>query len=124
MQVIFAVIWYIATSLAYIKALTALGYENNWFAFIPYLRDVALTETTLQEKGFYDIPMEIFRFWPVLGIIPVIGWLISIICRCWVYMFVFARLDDVDPQDEKTMAILAAIFTPVAWYKFLTIKDV
>lgn len=118
--VLASLVLYAVTSITEMRALTLLGYENPNFAFIPFLRWAVLTEATQQEEGLFDIPMRTFRYWPVLIIVPAIGWLIALLPKMWMYQYVFALLDGQDPHDELTLACLASIITPVAWYKFLT----
>ena len=66
---------YVLTSIAHMKALKALGYDNAWMAWIPFAQQYALADVaagnqeTVMLFGSLSVPAMLYKFWWVLWIV-------------------------------------------------------
>lgn len=112
---VLAFIWWIVSSIAYMKAFRLCGHKNPWAAWVPLYNLVVLAECTGEEEVniFTPIPMYIFKFWWVayfiLVFIPYINILslvLSAVCKGYCYNKIFKRLKK---SDDSLWTILGCI---------------
>ncbi len=124
---------YILTSIAHMKALKALGYDNAWMAWIPFAQQYALADVaagnqeTVMLFGSLSVPAMLYKFWWVLWIvlmfIPIVGrlasWAVLVVFRGNCYVKIYARLDGTSEQEQQVLGYLSGCFAIIAIVKFL-----
>ncbi len=135
---IVTLICYVLYSFSHMEALKALGYNKPWLAwFAPLGLYWALAAVSLDLDGEYnmevlsfEVPGIVFKLWYLIAvavsIIPLAGTILSIIltviCAGTCYIKIYAKLDEKDESEVRTLGYLSALFPIIAVFKFLTGK--
>ena len=135
---IVTLICYVLYSFSHMEALKALGYNKPWLAwFAPLGLYWALAAVSLDLDGEYnmevlsfEVPGIVFKLWYLIAvavsIIPLAGTILSIIltviCAGTCYIKIYAKLDEKDESEVRTLGYLSTLFPIIAVFKFLTGK--
>lgn len=133
---VIALVCYVLTSLAHMKALKALGYDKAWMAWIPFAQQYALADVAADNQesvtlfGSLSVPATLYKFWWILWIIlpfvPLVGGLASVVVmvvflgNC--YVKIYARLDGTSEQEQQVIGYLSGFLVIIAVVKFLVGK--
>ena len=134
--IVIAIVVYVLSSVAHMKALKALGYANAWLAWIPVAWQYALADAASEGRenvplfGNTTVPAMMYKLWWialfVLPFVPVIGPLASVVIRVMFlgncYMKIFARLDRTDENSQKVIGYVSGFLPIIAVVKFLAGK--
>ena len=120
------------------KALKYLGdWDKAWMAWLPplfsyyALADAALDgEGSMQLSDSFDVPALAFKLWyPIalaVSFIPSVGFILNIImhivCLGICYTKIYARLEQRDERDVKTIGYVSGFLPIIAVYRFFTGK--
>lgn len=134
--VVIALVFYVLSSLAHMKALKALGYDKAWMAWIPFAQQYALADVAAANQasvtlfGSLSVPAVLYKFWWVVWIIlpfiPIVGsfvstvWLIVFLGNC--YVKIYARLEGTSEQEQQVIGYLSGFLSIIAVVKFLAGK--
>lgn len=130
------VVYYVVSSLAYMKALRALGYANPWMAWIPILSWYAIADAAADHEeqvtlfGSVTVPAMLYKLWWLIMFVcawvPVVGSILSAAVRiiflgnC--FMKMYARLDHTSEKDQQVIGYISGFIPLVAVVKFLAGK--
>lgn len=126
---------YVVNSLAFQKCLRHFGYPNAYWAWIPFLNFIALTECTGMSSAIIfgkEIPMSKFKYWfPIVTVASAVccclsipGIVIQLICCGWMYTTIYDSLDGTMPKHRiSAIGVLSGLIPIIAWVKFFSIKD-
>lgn len=131
--IVIALVVYVLSSLAHMKALKALGYDKAWMAWIPFAQQYALADVAAGNQdsvtlfGSVSVPAILYKFWWILWIVlpfvPVIGSLAStVVCIIFLgncYVKIYARLEGTSEQEQQVIGYLSGFLVIIAIVKFL-----
>lgn len=141
--IVFALlIWiafYVIQSVAYMKALKALGYDKAWLAWIPYVQYYACADAVSdnQENVYlfnkFLTPVWLFKFWwaiaLAIGFLPLlstVSGLLKILLQVFflgaVYTKMYARLEYKQEQDTQVIGCISGLFPIIASIKFIMLR--
>lgn len=131
---------YLLSALGIKRVLEIYGYPKTWMAWIPLVQIWALADAAAEGEENWDIPLVnvkcptiVFKLsWLivlVLGYIPSIGGVLSIIAAVVLYggifQHVYSRVENRSMGQVATLAYISGIIQIIAWIKFLMYpKDV
>ncbi|MGN0485330.1 MAG: hypothetical protein ACI4HI_17455 [Lachnospiraceae bacterium] len=134
---IFMLIAYVLMGISHMKALSRLGYERPWMAWIPFGCYYACADVASEKKetvtlfGSIQIPAVIYKWWWVAVIVMLflpIGKLataLSLIARIVflgdAYANMYARLENRPTQDTLGVGIVSGFIPLVAIIKFFIV---
>lgn len=134
--VVIALIAYVLSSLAHMKALKALGYDKAWMAWIPFAQFYALADAAADNQqsvhlfGSVSVPAALYKFWwalwivvsfiPVIGSIAAFAIIVIFLGNC--YVKIYARLDGTSEQEQQVIGYLSGFLSIIAIVKFLAGK--
>lgn len=137
-MIIVGVVAYVFSSLAHMKALKALGYENAWLAWIPYGNYYGYADAVSQgEKkvmlfGKVGIPALLFKLWWILPlalgfvlerqVYTVIARLLNIVFLGYTYTRMYARIEGKTEEETTLMGCVSGLLPIIAAIKFITLK--
>lgn len=135
LSAVVALALYVFESLAHMRALNVLGYNNSWLAWIPYGQYYACADAVSdnQENVYlfnkYSVPSAIFKLWWLLPIaisflldgkwVSFINTAIRIIFLGAAYTKMYARLEYKSENETQVIGCLSGFMSIIASFKFI-----
>jgi hypothetical protein len=129
--------YYVIASLAYMKALKAVGYKRPWMAWIPCADYYALADAAAngQENvtlfSTLSVPAVLYKFWwavmIVANFIPVVGtvlaWVIRVVFFGNCFVRLYAMTEHTSEQQQLVIGYVSGLLPIIAVIKFLVLKN-
>ncbi len=137
--VLIAIVWYVVSSIAHMKALKALGYDKAWLAWIPYGVFYACADAVTGQDdkvklfGSLEIPAMVFKLWwivPVLFLFlplngtveSLINLVLNVVFLGCTYAKMYARLENKQENETQAIGCVSGFIQIIAVVKFLMYK--
>lgn len=135
-----AVVCYVVSSLAHMKALKAMGYSRAWMAWIPFAQQYALADAAAKGQenvalfGSVSVPAAVYKFWwaimlaaqiigaivaPISSLMSLVAFALQIVFLGNCYVKIYAELDGTDEKDQQFIGYLSGFLVIIAVCKFL-----